>query len=153
MSEMFGMPLHSFSSLVMSLIALVIVVYTDIVRPWLEAKPKLTYVTTPHFVPPDTAVNGFLITNRGKAPAKNIGLYIALLEGFTIKEITSNLEYKIIEGGIGQGRVKIVWEQLPPKNSIDVGVFSKADPAIVRSIVPKEFRLWHEDGIVDEIMY
>lgn len=124
--------------------------YKSVYVPWKEAKPDIEFFTTPHYIGNDTAVNSMLIRNKGKGAATNIGIYCELKRPHIIKKIRSNLDYKLVEGGEDDWRVKMTWKRLEPKNSINVALLIEADPMDISSIIPEVLRIWSDKGIIEE---
>lgn len=124
--------------------------YASIVVPWMRAKPDLEFYTTPHYIGNNTAISSILIRNKGDAAATNIGIYFELKRPYTIKNISSNPECNLAEGGEGDWRVKMTLDRLEPRNSLNVAIFTEADPTDITSIVPVILRVWSDTGILEE---
>ena len=135
---------------IFTIVGVLVALYTGIYLPMVEEKPDLEFHTTPHYVGNNTAVNAYLIRNKGTAAATNICIYFELNSLYTIKNITSNLEYNTIEGGVGMGKVKIRWDRLEPGNSLKVSIYVEADLFDIYSIIPESLRVWSDTGILEE---
>lgn len=133
-----------------AIMGVIIALYTAVYLPWMEEKPDLEFFTTPHYIGNNTAISSILIRNKGDAAATNIGIYLELTRPYTIKEIRSNLEYDLVEGGEGDWRVKMMWDRLEPRNSLNLAIFIEADPVDILSIIPVNLRVWSDSGILEE---
>lgn len=129
---------------------LIISLYANVYVPWREAKPDIEFFTAPHYIGNDTAVNSMLIRNKGEGAATNVGIYFELKRPYTIKEIRSNLEYDLVEGGEANWRVKMTWDRLEPKNILKIAMLTDADPLDISSIIPAILRVWSDTGIIEE---
>jgi hypothetical protein len=137
------------ASLVISLLAIAISLYTGVIRPWRAPKPELTYSADHYFITEDTASHDFLIWNRGNAPAKDVGLNVTLQRPFKIKEIFTDPRAEAVSGGRGEPSIRLSWRELPPKNFINVKIVSEAEKRRPQTAYPAEFKLWHEGGLVN----
>lgn len=135
---------------VFTVLGVLVSLYKSVYVPWKEAKPDIEFFTTPHYIGNKTAVNSMLIRNKGDGAATNLGIYFELKRPYTIKEIRSNLGYKLVEGGEGDWRVKMTWDRLEPKNILQVSMLIDADPIDISSIIPAVLRVWSDTGIIEE---
>lgn len=132
------------------IMGVIIALYTAVYLPWMEKKPDLEFFTTPHYIGNNTAISSILIRNKGDAAATNIGIYFELTRPYTIKEIRSNLKYDLVEGGEGDWKVKMMWDRLEPRNTLNLSIFIEADPVDILSIIPVILRVWSDSGILEE---
>lgn len=135
---------------VFAVLGVIVSLYKSVYVPWKEARPDIEFFNTPHYIGDNTAVNSLLIRNRGDGAATNLGIYCRLKRPHIIKEIRSNLDYTLVEGGVDDWRVKMTWDRLEPKNSINVAMLIEADPLDISSVIPESLRVWSEDGIIEE---
>lgn len=133
-----------------TVLGVLISLYKSVYVPWKEAKPDIEFFTTPHYIGNNTAVNSMLIRNRGDGAATNIGIYCELERPHNIKEIRSKMKYNLVEGGVDDWKVKMTWERLEPRNSINVAILIEADPVDITSIIPHVLRVWSDTGIIEE---
>jgi len=135
---------------VFAVFGVIISLYFNVYIPWAETKPDLECYTVSHCIGDNTAITLILIRNKGDEAATNVGIYYELERSDAIKEICSNPEYNLVEGGEADWRVKMTWDRLEPGNSLKVSIFTEADPTDISSIVPVALRIWSDAGIIED---
>jgi len=139
-------------AIVAILISIIIPLCKDLVYPrYIKPKPTVKLTHTPHWtsVEKDIALHDHTITNEGNAPAKALGLNFEINPKFKIKSVACDRPWDKKTGGKGHYSVELLWDELPPKKSFHVLIYTETSP-LEEDLYPMSYKAWYKDKLVDK---
>ena len=121
-------------SVTVAIATLVLAWYVGIYRA--AERPNVITAADHYFVDETLGSHDYLISNRGKVSAQDVGLHVVFEPRFPVQAVRFTPEPSSKGGGIDETYVEFTWKELGPKNQILARIMTLADKEEPGTIYP-----------------